>query len=160
MKNKIIFLIIILSIINIYQKIDYKTHLNRIDNIFYNGEVNRYKYIGYIKIDSLNIKREILNYTEKNMVDSVVLYDGDSLDSEHIVLAGHAIDNIFGNLKRIKLNDIVEIVSLKKSYKYIVVEKCVVESDNYQSINSGDLVLITCKNFKERYIIKAKKIGT
>lgn len=160
MKNKfLIFLIIFIFILFQYQKIDYMIHSNRIDKIFYNSEINKYNYIGYIEIDSLHIKREILMNSEKNMINSVVLYQGKNLDENHIVLAGHAIDNVFGNLKNININDIINIKTFDNNYKYIVVEKEIVYNNDYNSILEGELVLITCKNYKQRYIIKAKKIG-
>lgn len=159
MKNKLLIPIFIISIF-LFQKIDYKIHDIQINQIFHNGIVNKTDYVGYIEIDRLKIKREIvIGINNLNLLNHVTMDKYDSFDDNHIVLAGHAIPNIFLNLNKIKISDEIKITSLNNSYFYEVISIDIVSKYNIDIIKTGDLVLITCKNKNERLVIKAKKIN-
>lgn len=141
---------------------DHKNHEYIINNIFYNGkEYNEIKYIGYIEIERLNIKREIVKgINEKNLLSHVALNNNcEDLNCNNIILAGHAIKNIFGNLKYIKIGDIINIVSYDDKYVYEVIDISIADKDEKNAIDNSDLILITCKDFFNRIIVKAKKIN-
>lgn len=162
MKNKVIYIpVLLLIIILFYEKIDYSNHVKVINNIFYNGEQNRYDYIGYIEIKKLNIKREIvLGINDKNLLNHVCLDEKSiNLDSNHIILAGHSISNIFGNLHDIALNELIEIHTFNNTYFYKVTNIDVVSKYHVSVLEQGELILITCMNDNnKRLIIKAKRI--
>ena len=152
--------IIVVLLFEIFQIIDYKIHNYIIDNIYLNSDVsNKVDYIGYIEIEKLNIKREIvLGINNYNLLSHVTLSEeSKNLDSNNIILAGHAIKNIFGNLKNIEKNDIIKIGSTDKVYYYKVTDINIVFK-NQKIVKDSNLILITCFDFNKRLIIKAKRI--
>ena len=154
-------LIFILLSIEFYQIIDYKVHDYIIDNIYLNDNIsNKVDYIGYVEIERLGIKREIvLGINNYNLLTHVTLDESSkNLDSDNIILAGHAIKNIFGNLKNIELNDIIKIKSIDKNNYYKVTSIKIVDKYDKSVIDDSNLILITCVNFKKRLIVKAKRI--
>lgn len=162
MKNRIIYIpILLLIILLLYEKIDYKNHIKVINNIFYDGGENRYDYIGYIEIKNLNIKREIVvGINDRNLLSHVCL-DENSIDlaNDHIILAGHSIKNIFGNLHNIELNEVVEIHTFNNTYLYEVRSIDIVSKYDTSVLDEGELILITCMtDNNKRLIIKAKRI--
>lgn len=162
-KIKIVLIFICIAyIFTIYEYMDSKNHEYIINNVFYNGkEYNRIEYIGYIEIERLNIKREIVrDINEKNLLSHVALNDNCiNLNCDNIILAGHAIKNIFGNLKYIKKGDIINIVSYNDRYVYETTEVKIVNKDKKDAIDNSELILITCKDLFNRIIVKAKKIN-
>lgn len=158
---RISFLIVILVGIDLYQIVDYKVHSYIIDNIYLNDNIsNKVDYIGYIEIERLNIKREIvLGINDYNLLTHVTLdKNSKNLDSDNIILAGHAIKNIFGNLKNIKLDDIIKIRSIDKDNYYKVTSIDVVDKHDKNVVDDSNLILITCVDFNRRLIVKAKRI--
>ena len=152
--------IIILILFEVFQIIDYKVHNYIIDNIYLNSDVtNKVNYIGYIEIERLNIKREIvLGINNYNLLQHVALSkESKNLDNDTIVLAGHAIKNIFGNLKNIKENDIIKIKSINKTYYYKVIDIKIIFKDKRISYDSN-LTLITCFDYNKRLIVSAKRV--
>ena len=81
----------------------------------------------------------------------------DSFECDNIILAGHAIKNIFGNLKRIKVNDIIKLYN-GRLYKYQVYSIDIVDKTNTGIIDDSNLILITCYDLNKRIIVKAKRI--
>lgn len=162
MKSKII--IIFLFLIIAYETYDRYSHNYIIDNIFKNQiGVNQEEYIGYIEIENVGIKREIVRgINDKNLLTHVTFESKcGSLDCDHIILAGHCINNIFKNLHNIKKNDDIKIITNNDIYYYSVYEMSVVRKDNTSVLNEGELILITCTyNPNYRLIIKAKKKNT
>ena len=60
LKNSLILLIILICL-NMYEVIDKRIHNYVIDNIYLNDNVsNKVDYLGYIEIERLGIKREIV----------------------------------------------------------------------------------------------------
>ena len=158
--NLILCILFVLCIFNIYENIDNQNHRYVINNKLYNNKYNKIEYIGYIEIKRLNIKREIVRgINDDNLVSHVTLNDNcDDLNCNNIILAGHAIKNIFLNLKYIKLKDKIDLVSYDKKMTYEVTSIDVVNKDDVSVIDNSNLILITCKDFSNRIIVKAKKI--
>ncbi len=159
LKRNSFIIISILLLIFVYEKIDYKSHEYIIDNIYKNDNVyNKLNYMGYIEIKKLNIKREIVyGINSYNLLNHVATNSSD-LESDNIVVAGHAIKNIFGNLNRIQLNDIVKISTYKNNKYYKVFDVEIVDKNDIDIIDNSNLILITCINFNKRLIVKAKRI--
>ena len=158
LKNSI--LIFMILFILFFEKVDYSIHSYKINNTFKNDtNISKTKYVGYIEIKRLNIKREIKQgINNYNMIDSVTMHDNcKSLECDNIILAGHAIKNIFGNLKSIKENDYIKLYN-GKDYNYQVISVDIVDKKNTSIIDKSDLILITCLNLNERIIVKAKRI--
>jgi LPXTG-site transpeptidase (sortase) family protein len=163
MKNKLILISILgFIILFCYQKIDYKVHTYIIDNVYeFDNNMNIQDYIGYIEIPDLNIKREIvLGINEKNLLSHITLDDSiNTLESNHIILAGHSVENLFGNLHKAKLNQTIYIHTNNKTISYSINEIFIVNKNEIDVLESGDLVLITCMNDNnKRLIIKAKRV--
>lgn len=162
MKNKIIIVLLAsLFLIDSYQILDYKIHSIKIEQIFYEGSANRHEYVGYIEINNLNIKREIvIGFNDENLKNHVVLKeDCLNLESDNIVLAGHSIPSIFGNLHYIKINDLITIHTFNGVYYYKVEEIEIVYKTNVEILDDNNLILITCMDDNnKRLIVKAKKI--
>lgn len=161
--NKKILLISIISlfIVIIYEKIDYNVHIMEINNIFINDiSSNKHDYIGYIEIEALNIKREIvLGINKENLKNHVTLSEkSKNLESDNVILAGHSIKNIFGPLHGIKIGDQIVIYSLENKYQYVVISTEIVSKNDIEVIDNSHLILITCTYDDKRLIVKAKKI--
>lgn len=159
MKYKIIGIsLIFISLIGfIYLKIsmssEYYNHQKELEAIFINGEPNKTNYIGYVEIDSIDLKRGIVKG-----IDDVILNNDDvgMIRNNNIILAGHAVDNVFGKLNNISTFDKIKIYLYNQIYSYTVYKKVVVEKDNIDYLND-DLVLITCTNDDKRLLVLAKK---
>lgn len=163
MRNKLILISILgFLILFCYQKIDYKVHTYIIDNIYDNdNNMNAQDYIGYIEIPDLNIKREIvLGITNENLKSHITLDDSiKSLEDNHIILAGHSVENLFGNLHKAELNQAIYIHTNNKIIRYYINEIVIVNKEQVDILETGDLVLITCmRDNTKRLIIKAKRI--
>ncbi len=160
-KKIIIVAILILSTIFMYEKIDYQNHTVEIENIFVNDiSKNEHDYIGYVEIERLHIKREIvMGITDKNLLNHVAMSSrSKNLDEKQIILAGHGIKNIFGNLRKIKMGDIIKIHSFDNTHTYQVERIDIVNPEQTDVIDQTNLILITCTNDNKRFIVKAKKI--
>ena len=145
--------LILLIGLRVYHELEYSENLKKIDNIVYD-DINT-KYIGYVEIKRLGIKRGIVMG-----IDNDILNANDvglkKIDGK-IILAGHSIENVFGKLHHIKLNDIIDVYLNKKKYTYKVTSVEVVNKENVKALNSS-LNLITCMyNPNERLIIGAQK---
>ena len=158
LKSSLIFSILLFLFL--FEKIDYTIHSYAIDNMYKNDNTyNIINYLGYIEIDRLNIKREIVRgINDINLLSHVALDDRcKSLNCNNIILAGHSIKNIFGPLINIENNDIIKLVSNNKIYYYQVVDISIVDKNKLDAIDNSELILITCYDFNKRLIVKAKK---
>ena len=159
MKRKILGIsLILISIIGYsYLKLsiyyDIKNHEKIIDSIFISGEPNKTNYVGYIEIDSVSIKRGIVNGINSKILDN---NDIGMIRNNNIILAGHGVDNVFGNLNNILINDKIKIYLDNQIYFYTVYNKIIIEKDNLNYLNQ-ELVLITCTDDDKRLLILAKK---
>lgn len=160
-KNKFSFLIILLIfILNIYHIVDYNEHSKVIDN-YKEYDIKKYNYMGYIQIDRVNIKREIvLGINEDNLKNHVCLSNvSKNLESDNIILAGHSIKNIFQNLHDVIIGDKIIISSFDANYYYEVVSIDIVSKYDIDIIDKSNLILITCmEDNNKRLIIKAKRV--
>lgn len=133
---------------------DYYEHNKIIDDIFVNGSPNYTDYIGYIKIDNIKLKRGIKLGINDKILDE---YNVGMIKSNNIILAGHAVENVFGNLYKLRIEDEISLY-LDKIIKYKIADISVVNKNDFNHLNS-DLVLITCMiDSNKRLIINAKKI--
>lgn len=127
-------------------------HKKEIENIFINGVSNYTKYIGYIYIEKIGLKRGIVSGINDSILNDL---DIGMLRNDNIILAGHDISTVFGNLKKLNINDRIELF-LNETTNYVVIKKVIVEKNDFSYLNS-DLVLITCTNDGKRLLILAKK---
>lgn len=156
----IVFSLASLSGLRLYQYLDYKKHSIIIDNIFKEGQVNEFDYIGYIEIPSLNIKREIIyGINDKNLNKNIVTTNKKIIlaDDDNIILAGHSIENVFGKLHYINVGDEIKITSFYETIFYVVKDIKEVNKEDVNELN-GNLCLITCMNdSNKRLIVYAEK---
>lgn len=150
-------LIIICSLsligLKIYNHIEYKEHLKKINNLVYDNVST--KYIGYVEVERLGVKRGIVNGINDDILNANDV--GLEIRDKKIVLAGHSIENVFGKLHKIKMNDIVYLYLNNKKESYTVTSIKVVNKTSVESLNN-QLNLITCMyNPNERLVIGAKK---
>lgn len=146
-----IFFLILLKLDNCFEK---NTHSQIIERIFIKGEKLETDYIGYIEINSVNIKRGIINGINDEILNN---NDIGMIRDNNIILAGHAVENVFGNLKNISVFDEVKIHLYDKDYYFMVYDKIVVSKNNLNYLNA-DLVLITCTNDNKRLLVLGNKI--
>lgn len=146
-----IFFLILLKLDNYFEK---NTHSQIIERIFIKGEKLETNYIGYIEINSVNIKRGIINGINDEILNN---NDIGMIRDNNIILAGHAVENVFGNLKNISVFDEVKIHLYDKDYYFMVYDKIVVSKNNLNYLNA-DLVLITCTNDNKRLLVLGNKI--
>ena len=154
MKKKLGISLIIISIfffflIKLELYLDKNNHSEIIDRIFIKGEKLETNYIGYIEIESLKIKKGIING-----INDAILNNNDigMIRDNNIILAGHAVENVFGNLNNISIFDEIKVHLYDKDYYFMVYEKVIVDKDNLDYLNS-DLVLITCTNDNRRLLV-------
>ncbi len=141
----------------------YNSHA-QVNDISYNALSN--DYLGYIELEKYHIKRLIINGTDtKNLDKGFVGHLSGSADLDdkygNTILAGHSIINVFQNLHHTKVGDEIKIVTNLNSYKYIIVEKHVINDNDFsyfqQCNDQKILTLVTCENNnKNRLIVIAK----
>lgn len=85
-------------------------------------------------------------------------------ENGNVCIAGHNRGykfNPFGNLKKLKLNDVIYYKKGKNVYKYKVIQKKKIDEENYQEIDKkGDYItIITCveNQPRKRLCVVAKK---
>src|SRR5574344_1477915 len=128
--------------IKISMSSEYYIHQKELEAIFVKGEPNKTNYIGYIEIDSINIKRGIVKGINDEILNN---NDVGMIRDNNIILAGHAVDNVFGKLNNIVSFDKIKIYLYNQIYSYTVYKKIIVDKDNVDYLDE-DLVLITCTN--------------
>lgn len=150
----VVFLLFIIGF-KVINNLEYKNHLKEIDRIFVDGKPNKTNYIGYIEISEVSIKRGIVKGINNDVLanNDVGMFNGES-----IVLAGHSIKNVFGNLHYLEINDEIDLYLYNELIKYKVKNINIVDRTDF-SFPKDDLILITCMpNPNQRLIIGAKKI--
>lgn len=119
--------------------------------------------IGRIEIPSLSINLEIVEGTEKEVLDQnyVGHVSNSSLNfEEEIILAGHNNKQVFAYLYQLRKGDVVNLAIYKRTKKYCVTNNLEIEQTDYTYFkkNSKTLVLITCTNEEtKRRIILLKQ---
>ncbi len=127
------------------------------------------KIIGIIKIPKINIEYPILDSTSnETMKISVTKFWGKGVHSiGNLCISGHNNKDgtMFGKIKELELEDIIEMTNMKKVTKqYVIYAKYIIDSNNISIINTDEIgtrevTLITCTNGnKNRLIIKAREI--
>ena len=146
-----------------------ETYKNKylITNLYSNSDKFISKYIGRIKITSLNIDYPIFSYlSEENLKLAPCLFSGSSfVFSDNICIAGHNYDNhmFFSDLKNINLHDKVSVtLPNNATFVYSVFNIYEVDSHDFSPILSSsfdfELTLITCNNKNsKRLIVKCKR---
>lgn len=124
-------------------------HNKIIERVFIKGEKLETDYIGYIQIDSVDIKRGIVEGINDEILNN---NDVGMIRDSNIILAGHAIEDVFGKLHNISLFAEVKVHLYDKDYYFMIYKKIIVEKDNLDYLNS-DLVLITCTNDGQRLLV-------
>lgn len=155
------FTISIFIFINILyiNKIDRKKQNNLIDNYVEDVKITDDSILGYIEFSDYNVKRIIKKGTSKEILDKnyVGMFDiSSSLDSNnHIILAGHNVDNVFKVLHKLKIGNEVIIYTNVGTYKYYVVNKITIMANDfsYFDVQENTLSLITCTNYKNRRLL-------
>lgn len=152
-KILIIISIFLLLGFRIYHKLEYKEHLKKINNAIYNDYTS--PYIGYISIKRLGVKRGIVKGINDQVLDANDI--GLQIIDSKIVLAGHSVENVFGKLHKIKINDTIELYLDKQKYTYKVTSIKVVDKTDISSLKY-ELNLVTCMyNPNKRLVIGAQK---
>jgi LPXTG-site transpeptidase (sortase) family protein len=149
----IIISVLLFLILKIYLLCEYENHSKTIDRIFIKGEKIETNYIGYIEIESVNIKRGIVNGINDEILNN---NDIGIIRDNNFVLAGHGVENVFGRLNKINIFDEVKIHLYDKDYYFIIYKKIIVSKDNLNYLND-DLVLITCTNDDKRLLVLGAK---
>lgn len=150
----IVICLLLLISIKITEKIEYSSHIKKIDNIILKGDSNKTKYIGYIEIEKINIKRGIVNGINDKILNN---NDVGMINNKNIILAGHSVSNVFGNLHDIKLNEIIKLYLYNELTEYIVKDIKIVDKNDLSLLNN-ELVLITCMlDPNKRLLVIAQK---
>lgn len=150
--------ILLLISLKSYEEVEFEISKRNIDMVF-KGMVPRSNYIGYIEIDRLSIKKEIVLGINQDNLDKNHVVLSNSLDSDHIVLAGHSIRSVFLNLHEAIIGDEIKIHTYYDMKRYQIYDIQIVDKTDIHSIDDGNLVLITCMdNNNKRLLIKAKRI--
>ena len=153
--GKLLFLVAFLLIINIkiYHNFEQENHFKKVEKSLYNAYST--KYIGYLEIKRLGIKRGIVKGITELILNANDI--GMEIKKGKIILAGHSIENVFGKLHNIKSDDIILLHINNKIEKYIVNSIKIVDKYDVDALDS-ELNLITCMyNPNKRLIIGAKK---
>ena len=132
-------------------------------------KIGKYRVIGSIKIDAINIDYPILEKTtEESMMLSITKLYGPALNEYgNVSLAGHNAHNgtLFSRLSNLNVGDVIELTdSDNKMLKYEVYNIYSVLPSNLDPVKTTDenvreLTLISCINSaRKRIIIKAREV--
>ena len=146
-----------LILIDINDKQKLLEEINLINQLEYKDM--EFDYLGYIEIPKINLKKIIKQGTNQEILNEgyVGLLTGKTINNSNIVLAGHNIESVFKNIKKLTLNDTIYVYFENKKYEYQVIKILTIEIDELNYLNDTEekkLTLITCtdKN-KRRFIV-------
>lgn len=116
---------------------------------------------GKIKIDKIGIEYPIIEYTDASALwKSICKITSVNIDgSSNLCLAGHNMRNLtmFGNLRKLKNGDKIEITDLKgKKYIYEVYDKFFIDPKQVDIMNPTSesiVTLITCNDSSDKRLI-------
>lgn len=122
-------------------------------------EIDEYGYIGYLCIPSIDLELPVFSeWDEARMLMAPCRQRG-SLITHDLVIAGHGMPHLFGNLSSLKENDSIVFVTMSgKSIQFTVrLIEILDENQSSQMFNSKyDLTLYTCTfSGKQRITIRA-----
>ena len=121
--------------------------------------------IALIDIPSVNISSVIVSGTEKEQIRHYIgHFENTAMPGENgnFCIAGHSstiYNNVFNNLKNIKLNDEIKITTSDGEFTYLVSEIFETEPTNVGVLNQDndlkEMTIVTCTNGgKDRLIVK------
>lgn len=120
--------------------------------------------VPYLKIPSLGIEKIIKEEMGKDILDHYYIgiwnQEKDIRKIGHLILAGHNVKNVFGNLYKINIGDLIYIYDRSEEYIYEVTEKKeigVTETEYLKGTKKRSVSLITCtKDDQVRLYVHAK----
>lgn len=112
-------------------------------------EINKNKYIGKVDIPNLNISLPVLKeISDMNLIIAPCQYFED-VDKGQMIIAAHNYPKYFGNLKYLKIDDLIIFTNIYgNEFKYNVELIEYIKPKNVEEmINTNfDLTLFTCNN--------------
>lgn len=190
-KNCIVFSILLIAIIFFMQSISYKKKNNNIQNSItktvtvkktpskqiesktpekvIQTDLDGYEVIGLLEIPSINLSTYILAETnDETLSKSVTKLCGPKInEAGNFCILGHNYkkQNMFGNLKNVKINDTLTLTNMYgQKVEYIVYDICKVypkevEVLSQETYGNREVTLITCTTGAiKRLIVKATEI--
>lgn len=150
--------IIIILYFGINKKIDKVKHINIITNSI-NVKTN-YTNVPYIEIPSINVTRVIKSENNQKVLDDgyVIIYNDNKnlYEINNLVLAGHNTINIFKDLKKTNLNDLIYIRYKNTKYTYKINSKKIINVREMSYLDEtpySNLTLITCTNDDQKRLL-------
>ena len=133
-----------------------------------NTEYKGYNIVGIIKIPIINLEYPIIDKTnDQAMKVSITKFWGNDINEVgNFSMAGHNYygGTFFGNTKKLKNGDIIEMTDLTgRKIEYEVFDKYVTDPNDVTCVksvkeNTREITLITCTNGRSnRLIIKARE---
>lgn len=124
--------------------------------------IDGYDYMGVITIPSLGIELPIMNdYDESRLRIAPVRYYG-SIFTNDLVICAHSYKTHFGNLSKLKQEDVVILTDVNgESYLYEVLEIEVLDATDVEEMldSEFDLTLYTCtSDGRKRVTVRCNKI--
>lgn len=124
--------------------------------------IDGYDYMGVINIPSLGIELPIMNdYDETRLRIAPVRYYG-SIFTNDLVICAHSYKTHFGNLSKLKQEDVVILTDVNgETYFYEVLEIEVLEATDVEEMldSEFDLTLYTCtSDGRKRVTVRCNKI--
>lgn len=132
-------------------------------------EIEKFEVIGKLEIPKINLSTYILKETnDKSLKTSVTKLCGPKInEAGNFCIIGHNYNKtiMFGNLKKIELNDIIELTNIYgQQVEYMVYDIYIVYPNEVECLNqetkgNREITLITCtKGAIKRLIVKATEI--
>lgn len=158
MYKKIIKIFILVIVLFVHYNYQFKTINYKVNN--------NVIIMGNIVIPKINLNKPIVYGFNQKLIDQNYVVSSKNfqqLDSINykIMLAGHANNNVFGDLKKLSNEDKIIINYNKKDYTYIInkIIRVTVNDTKYlnDSYKFNGIILITCVNENTRLLIFAKK---
>ncbi len=126
--------------------------INKLEEVEKSGKV----YIGLIEIPTLNLKLPILrNCTDENLRIAPCRFSGDIYLEEPVIFAAHNYPKFFGNLKFLKIDDLIYFRKLDgQRIRYKIREIEDIDGTDVEKMTNTeyDLTLFTCNYAKDKRI--------
>lgn len=132
-------------------------------------EIEGYKVVGKLEIPKINLSTYILSETNDNSLkESVTKLCGPNInEAGNFCILGHNYNKttMFGNLKKLKVNDTVTLINMYgQKVQYMVYDIYIVYPDEVECLNqetygNREITLITCTaGAIKRLVVKATEI--
>ena len=157
--KRLVKILLVLSLFFLFIPVSKEINIKiKTNKIIKNKVVN--EYLGYIYIPKFDYKN-IIDNKSNTLDDNEILLPSFSgnIGDKRIILAGHNNRYVFNKIYSLDLDDSVIISDFNVDYKYRVVDKYIIEVDDFSTFDEDDtLYLMTCTdNNQERFIVKTKK---